>query len=300
MLSAFAAATPSVSTLLRLESARTGVDRSGEAIYAYINEIPEVGQAVGAKFIEPLSKTIIFESVTYRRGDREILKNLDLRIPAGQTTALVSLDPLQPRTAACLLPRFIEPQSGRVLFDSEDIAWGTLESLRAETAYVGGEDPCFNGTVLENITCGESRYAVAEATDAAKLVHAHNFILKLPQGYETVLGERGAQLDAGQAFRLGLARAALRKPALVIIEEPEAPLDEATKDLLDDAYNRLASGRTVIFLPTRLSSVRKCDFIVLLAEGKVAAQGSYGDLLKNSELFRHWEYVSFNTYRKRA
>ncbi|MBX3443151.1 MAG: ABC transporter ATP-binding protein [Planctomyces sp.] len=299
LLATFAAATPSMGTLLRIGAARSGVDEAGNRVFQYINEIPEVGQAVGARFLEPLSRTIIYESVNYQRGDRELLRQFDLRLPSGKMTALVSLDPLQPRTAAYMLPRFIEPQGGRVLYDSEDIAWATLESLRAETVYVGGADPCFNGTVLENITCGESRYAVAEATEAAKLVHAHNFISRLPKGYETLLGERGHQLEAGQAFRLGLARAALRKPALVIVEEPDVSLDDDTKAMLDDAYQRIANGRTVIFLPSRLSTVRKCDLIVLLAEGKVAAMGTHAELLKSSELYRHWEYVSFNAFRKR-
>ncbi len=300
LLSAFVAATPSAAVFGLLTASRKAVDKAGIPIYAFINEIPEVGQAVGAKFLEPLARTVIFESVTVRRGDREVLKQLDLRIPAGKTTAIVSLDPLAPRTLGHLLPRFIEPQTGRVLYDSEDIAWGTLESLRAETLYVSGADNCFSGTVLENITGGEARYSVPEATDAAKLVHAHSFIVRFPMGYETVIGERGEQLDAGQAYRIALARAVLRKPAVLIVEEPETPLDDDTKAILDDTYQRIAQNRTVIFLPHRLSTVRRCDLIVLLAEGKVAAMGSHAELLKNSEVYRHWEYVSFNTFRKRG
>jgi ATP-binding cassette, subfamily B, bacterial len=300
LLSSFLAATPSASVFPVLTASRRAVDSAGLPIYAFINEIPEVGQAVGAKFLEPLSRTIIFESVTVRRGDQEVLKQLDLRIPAGKTTAIVSLDSLAPRTVGHLLPRFIEPQSGRVLYDSEDIAWGTLESLRAETLYVSGEDNCFSGTVLENITGGEARYSVSDATDAAKLVHAHSFIVRFPLGYETLVGERGEKLEPGQAFRIALARAILRKPAVLIVEEPDSPLDEDTKNILDDTYQRISQNRTVIFLPHRLSTVRRCDVIVLLAEGKVAAMGSHAELLKNSEVYRHWEYVSFNAFRKKG
>ena len=300
ILSAFLAATPTATLFSVLPAARKAVDKAGLPVYAFINEIPEVGQAVGAKFLEPLSRTIIFESVTARRGDREVLKQLDLRIPAGKTTAIVSLDPLAPRTAGHLLPRFIEPQAGRILYDSEDIAWGTLESLRAETLYVSGADTIFSGTVLENITGGETRYSVSEATDAAKHVHAHNFIVRFPLGYETLIGERGERLEPGQAFRIALARAALRKPAVLIVEEPDSPLDDDTKAILDDTYQRISQNRTVIFIPHRLSTVRRCDLIVLLAEGKVAAMGSHAELLKNSEVYRHWEYVSFNTFRKRG
>lgn len=277
----------------QLAAARQEINVTGDKVYRYLGEIPEVGQAVGAKFLEPVSKSIILESVTYRADGREILKNLDLRIAARTSTAVVSLDPVERRAIAYLLPRFIEPQSGRVLFDSEDTAWATLESLRAETILVGGDDPFFTGTVLENLTCGDSRYSLAEATDAAKATHAHNFIQRLPQGYETVIGEHGERLDAGQAFRLSLARAVLRKPAVMVIEEPATTLDDDTKALLDDAYNRIVKERTVLFLPTRLSTVRRCDQVLLVNEGRVVAAGSHETLVKQSELYRHWEYVTF-------
>ncbi|MBL8848774.1 MAG: ATP-binding cassette domain-containing protein, partial [Planctomycetaceae bacterium] len=276
-----------------LNAVRQDVNVHGDQIYRYLAEIPEVGQAVGAKFLQPVAKSIIFEAVSYRANGVDLLKNCDLRIPARTSTAIISLDPNVRRAAAYLLPRFVEPQAGRVLFDSEDTAWATLESLRAETVYVGGADPFFTGTVAENLTCGDSRFSVQEATEAAKLAHAHSFIQHLPQGYETVIGEHGERLDAGQAFRLGLARAILRKPAVMIIEEPAEALDDDTKALLDDAYNRIARDRTVIFLPARLSTVRRCDQIALIHDGKVAAIGAHDMLVKQSEIYRHWEYVNF-------
>jgi ABC-type multidrug transport system fused ATPase/permease subunit len=282
-----------VETLRAAATARQSVDFHGDRIYRYLAAIPEVGQAVGAKFLQPVAKSIILESVTYHANGCDLLKNCDLRIAARTSTAVISLDPAVRRAVAFLLPRFIEPQSGRVLFDSEDTAWATLESLRAETVYVGGADPFFTGTVAENLTCGDSRFSVQEAMEAAKQAHAHNFIQRLPQGYDTVIGEHGERLDAGQAFRLGLARAILRKPAVMIIEEPAETLDEDTKALLDDAYNRITRERTVIFLPTRLSTVRRCDPIVLVHDGRVAATGNHETLVRQSELYRHWEYVNF-------
>jgi len=283
----------SVELIYDAAAARQEINVQGDRIFRYLAEIPEVGQAVGAKFLQPVSKSIILESVSYRARGAELLKNCDLRITARTSTALISLDPVVRRAVAYLLPRFIEPQAGRVLFDSEDTAWATLESLRAETVYVGGADPFFTGTVAENLTCGDSRFSLQEATEAAKLVHAHSFIQRLPQGYETVIGEHGERLDAGQAFRLGLARAILRKPAVMIIEEPSEPLDEDSKALLDDAYNRITRDRTIVFLPTRLSTVRRCDQVALIHDGKVAAIGSQEALVKQSELYRHWEYVNF-------
>jgi ABC-type multidrug transport system fused ATPase/permease subunit len=265
-------------------------------IYRYLDRIPEVGQAVGAKFLQPLSKGIEFEDVTYSQPNRKgILDGVSVKLPAGGSIALVSLDPLEPRAMAYMLPRFVEPQSGRVLFDGQDIAWVTLESLRAETIYVGGADPFLTATVRENITGGRPEFSLQDVTAAAKQAHASKFILDLPQGYETMIGEHGEQLDAGQSFRLGLARGILRDPALLIIEEPTEPLDEDTKSLLDDAYNRILRGRTVVFVPWRLSTIKRCDLVVLLHEGKVEAVGPHSELVRTNVLYRHWEYVRFNT-----
>lgn len=271
---------------------------AAEHLFHYLDRIPEVGQAVGAKFLQPLSSSLQLEAVQYDLPDgRPLLKGIDLKLAAGQTYAFVSLNPLEPRALAYLLPRFLEPKSGRILFDGEDIAWVTLESLRAETAYVGGEAPWFAGTVLENIRCGDERKTLQDVTEAAKTVHAHQFITRLPQGYETVLGENNRLLDAGEAFRLALARAMLRDPALMIIEEPSVPLDADTKALLDDAYNRILKNRTVIFLPARLSTVRRADTVVLLHDGRVEAVGQHTALVKSSETYRHWEYIRFNQFR---
>ncbi|MFQ5731247.1 MAG: ATP-binding cassette domain-containing protein [Planctomycetaceae bacterium] len=269
-----------------------------DAIYRYVDRIPDVSQAVGAKFLQPLSNALQFESVTCEiPGRGRVLDGIDMRLPAGRIYAFVSLDPLQALTLAYLLPRFIEPKSGRVLVDGNDIAWVTLESLRAETAYAGGRDPILTGTVLENIRCGNEHRSLQDVTDAAKTVHAHKFISRLPMGYETRLGHKGRRLDPGQSFRLSLARALLNDPALLIIEEPPDPLDADTKALLDDAYNRILRGRTAIFLPSRLSTVRRADGIVVLHEGKVAAVGKHQTLASSSPLYRHWEYSRFNEFR---
>lgn len=275
------------------------VTLAADRVLRYINQIPSVGQPVGARFMQPLAKHLQFEAVTYTlpSTQKKLLDAFDLRMHAGKTTAIVAVEPMSLTALANLLPRFIEPDSGRVLIDGEDIAWGTLESIRAEVIYVSDRDPFFTGTVYENITCGRDDYSLQDATEAAKVSHAHNFILKLPQGYETVLGEHGEQLDFGQSFRLGLARAILRNPALLIVEEPTEPLDEDTKSLLDDAYNRISKDRTVIFLPSRLSTIRRCDQVVFVHDGKVESVGEHAQLLKTSALYRHWEYVQFNEYR---
>ena len=136
-----------------------------------------------------------------------------------------------------------------------------------------------------------------QVTEAAKMSHAHNFIVKLFNGYETLLTSEGETLDAGQKFRLGLARAIVRNPALLIIEEPWAPLDEDTKTLLVDAYDRICRERTVIFLPARMSTVRRTDQVIVLHEGKVVAFGPHSKLVTQSPIYGHWEYLHFNQFR---
>ena len=282
-----------------LGAIRNETTTAADRIYRYLSQIPQVSQAVGAKFLQPLSRTLQFEAVTYRLpGERRnLLDGLDLTLKAGTVTSLVGFDPIETRCIGYLLLRFIEPHSGRVLFDGEDLAWGTLESLRAEAVYVGGRDPFFTATVFDNIRCGRQEFTLQDVTEAAKLTHAHKFIMALPHGYETVLGEHGETLDAGQLFRLGLARAVLRDPALLIIEEPTQPLDEATKTLLEDAYGRIVKKRTVIFLPSRLSTLRRSDQIVLLRDGKLIASDTHAELLRTSVVYRHWEYLRFNEFR---
>lgn len=287
--------------LARLSGLRREMSSGREAavrIQNYLAKIPEVGQAVGAKFLAPLAKSLELEAVKYAVDGRPVLDGFSVRLDAGRQIGLIATNPLEARAVAFLLPRFIEPQSGRVLIDHEDIGWVTLESLRAETVFVGGRDPFFTGTVAENLAAGDSRYSLMDLTEAAKLAHAHSFIQKLPQGYETVIGEHGEALDAGQAFRLGLARALLRKPALLIIEEPPAHLlDEETKALIDDAYLRIAPGRTVIYLPTRLTTIRRCDPLVLIHKGKLEAVGPRARMVQHSPLYVHWEYMNFNEFR---
>ena len=277
--------------------------RAAERIHEYLDRVPHVSQAVGARFLEPLADEIRFESVTWQTDDATptqsqtpSLKGLDLVIPAGETTALLSVDPREARAVAWLLARFIDPHGGRIVIDGQDIATGTLESLRAEVLVVAGDGDCFAGSVLDNICCGRPEGGLSRATEAAKAVRAHHFISKLPNGYETKLGSDDVRLDAGQAYRIGLARALARNPALLVIEEPATPMDADTKSLLDDTYDRITTGRTVIFLPNRLSTVRRANRVVLVHDGQVAETGQHEDLVRTSELYRHWEYTRFNAF----
>ena len=289
---------PPLSELADLHRDRHAAAVAADRIYRYLNRVPEVGQAVGAKFLQPLSRSLEFEEVRYvDPSGRALLEGVSAAIPAGSVTAIAAIDPLEGRALASLPPRFLEPQSGRVKYDGEDIAWVTLESLRAETVYVGGGDPCFTGTVRENLTGGDPDVPLSKVIDAAKTAHVHNFVQRFPQGYETVLGEHGESLTPGQRFRLGMARAVLRDPAVLIVDEPADGLDEDSKAQLDDTFARVFPGRTVLLLPGRMTTLRRADRVLLLHDGRVAALGPREELVQKVPLYRHWEYVRFNVFR---
>ena len=282
-----------------LRSARGKGAVAADQIYRYLDRMPSVSQAVGARFLQPMTRSLHFDAVTYRAPNQQLLLDrVTLRLEAGRSYAVVSVNPLEAKAFALMLPRFLEPQSGRVLYDGEDIAWATLESLRAEAVYVGGDDPPLRGTVLDNLRAGAMQYTLQQATEAAKQARAHNFLIRLPQGYETVLDGRSDELEIGQRFRLSLARAMLRDPALLIIEEPQCDFDDDTKQLLDDAYQRIMPGRTVVFLPNRLSTLKRVDQVIMLSNGQLVAQNAQSELLSLSPLYRHWEYLHFNEFRR--
>lgn len=275
-------------------AARTSIDR----IYRYLNTIPEVGQAVGAEFLQPLEKSIEYQDVVYSAGGKKLLDGVSLKVPAEGATAVVAFDRMEAVAIAAMLPRFVDPSKGQVTIDGHDVSEATLESLRSEVVWVGGPNSWFTGSVVENIAGGDQRFSLSQVTEAAKRAHAHNFTQKFSQGYETIVGEHGEQLTDSQGFRLSLARAMLRDPALLIIEEPEDVDSADEKALLEDACRNVSRGRTVIVLPARLRTLKAADRIVLLNRGQIEVVGTHEALLKTSSLYRHWEYLHFNEFRR--
>src|SRR5262249_26066435 len=205
-------------------------------------------------------------------------------------------DEMEKHALIYLIPRLLDPDSGEIRIDEHNLRWVTFDSLRAQVAFVLQRNLVFNDTVANNIGCGDSSYDLPKIIEPAKVAHAHHFIQKLPKGYETLIGEMGHFLNIGEQFRIGLARAILRDPALMIIEEPDIVLDSDTKALLDDTFARVLPNRTVIFLPHRISTIRSCDRIYLLNKGKIEASGDHRELLIQSELYRHLQYLEFNAF----
>ena len=281
----------------RMRRAVRQASRSAEAVYAYIDRTPELHQAGGALFLAPMKDRITFENVTLRAANGQtLLDGLSVEIKAGTRVAVMGPEEESKYAFACLIPRLVDPTVGRVRIDGMDLRDVTLESIRAQVAIVLQADLVFSDTVFANIALGDASYDLPRVMEAAKLAHAHSFIQDLPEGYETPIGPLGHYLTPDQQYRIGLARAALHDPSIVIIEEPHSPVDDDVKPLLDDTLARLAPNRTLIILPHRLSTIRSCDQVIVLQAGRLDSIGAPREVHGSSKLYRHLQYLEFNQF----
>ncbi|HMF14116.1 MAG TPA: ABC transporter ATP-binding protein, partial [Gemmataceae bacterium] len=268
---------------------------SAALLFAFLDRPGEVGQAGDAEFLQPLTRHLEFDNVSLREpgSDRTLLQDVSFTVKAGQRVAIVGPDDLEKHALVYLIPRLLDPNAGEIRVDDHNLRWVTLDSLRAQVSLVLQHNLVFHDSVANNISCGDPAYTLPQVIEAAKVAHAHQFIQKLPNGYETVIGELGHELNVGQQYRIALARAIIRDPALLVIEEPEQQLDEDTKSQLDDTMIRILPGRTAIFLPHRISTIRSCDQILFLHKSRVEAAGIHRELLSSNPLYRHLHYLEF-------
>ncbi len=267
---------------------------AAEAIVEFLDRRGEAAEVADAEYLPALTTRMEFRNVTLQEPgtDRNLLENVSFAVPGGARVAIVGPDPVERRSLVYLIPRFLDPTSGEVRIEDKNIRWVTHESLRAQVAVVMQDDLMFSDSVANNIGCGDPQYNLPQIIEAAKLAHAHQFIEKLPYGYETQIGEHGHSLKLGEQFRLALARALLRDPSILIIEEPGGPIDEDTLALLDDTMERASHGRTIIFLANRLSTLRTVDRVFLLKDGHLDASGSHRDLWQGNEYYRRLQMVA--------
>jgi ATP-binding cassette subfamily B protein len=265
-------------------------------VFGFLERKGEVGQVVGAEFLPPLAKQIEFDNVTLKdpSNGRVLLDEVSITIPAGQRIGLAGSDNLEKHALVYLIPRLLDPSAGEIRIDQHNLRWVTLDSLRNQIGIVMMHNLVFHDTVRNNIGCGDPNYTLPQVIEAAKMAHAHHFIQRLPNGYETPIGELGHPLSLSEQYRIALARAILRDPALLIIEEPDSDLDEDTKNLLDDSLARFLPGRTGIFLPHRISTLKACNTIHLMNKGRIVASGTHKELLASNKLYRHLHYLEFN------
>jgi ABC-type multidrug transport system fused ATPase/permease subunit len=272
-------------------------NRSANGVFEFLARSPELHQNVGAHFLGALKEQIVLDKIALKsRSGRKLLDGASLEIQAGSRTVIMGLDEDAKHALVCLIPRLVDPQSGRVLLDGHDLREVTLESIRAQVGTVLQADLGFTDSVLVNIGMGDPFNGLPRVIEAAKTAHAHQFIQDLPHGYDTIIGPLGHYLTPDQQFRVALARAYLHDPSIIIVEEPATPLDEDTKQFLDDTLARLAEGRTMIILPHRLSTIRSADQVIVLHNGRVEDAGPPSQLQTESKLYRHLLYLEFNEY----
>jgi ABC-type multidrug transport system fused ATPase/permease subunit len=284
--------------LYRLRDRVAAARLAAADVMTYLDRNPGVLQVEDAQPLDRLRDAIKLDKVTIanRHGQR-LLNNVSLTIPAGKTVAIVASDPQTPLALAGLFVRFYDPAAGRVLYDDRDICQATLDTVRGQAVLVVAEGPLFPGSITENIICGNSGFTSLQVSDALKHAQAADFVRSLPQGVQTPITGQNSQLKADQAFRIGLARSLLREPSVLIIQEPEGDFDGTVSSQLDTALRQAADGRTLIVLPSRLATLRSSQHIYLFHEGKLHAEGTHSELLQNSDLYRHLNYVRFNPFR---
>ena len=251
----------------------------------------------GAPKLKPLSRQIEFENVSfsYPGATDQALKEIKLVVPKGQTVALVGPNGSGKTTLISMLPRFFDPDTGRVLFDGQDIRKVRLRSLRKQMAIVTQQTVVFADTVAANIAYGRVRTGQEKIVEAAKRAHAHEFIKLLPQGYDTVLSEGGENLSGGQRQRISIARAILRDPEILILDEATSNIDAESEVKISQALAEFTASRTCLIVAHRFATVMAADFIAVMDEGRIVATGSHEELVASCPLYHGLYETQFAT-----
>jgi len=274
--------------LARLHGINQQALAAAERIFEVLDTPSSVIEHAKARVLPPFHREIVYEHVSFHYDSQPALRGVSLTIPAGESLALVGPSGGGKTTFINLLLRFYDPQAGRLKLDGLDIKHVTLASLREQVGLVTQETFLFNDTVRANIALGKPHAALTDIVEAAKQANAHGFIGKLPKGYDTVIGERGASLSGGERQRLAIARALLKNPPILVLDEATSQLDAQSEHLISEALERVTQGRTVLLIAHRLSTVRLAQRIVLLQEGRIVEHGNHDELLQKSPLYRRF------------
>jgi ATP-binding cassette, subfamily B, bacterial MsbA len=267
-------------------------------LFVFMDTEDVVKEKTGAKPLPRFADEIRFEGVSFSyqsdgEGSREILHDIHLEVKRGEILAIVGSSGAGKSTLVHLLPRFFDVTGGRILVDGHDIREVTLGSLRTQIGIVTQETVLFNDTVRNNIAYGQPHVPMKEVEAAARAALAHDFIQALPAGYDTVIGERGVRLSGGERQRLAIARALLKNAPVLILDEATSALDSESEALVQSALHNLMSGRTVLVIAHRLSTVRRADRIVVIENGTIADIGAHEDLMKKFGTYRRLYELQF-------
>ncbi|MBI5699424.1 ABC transporter ATP-binding protein [Candidatus Saganbacteria bacterium] len=260
---------------------------SAERIFEVIDIKPSVAERPDARELNKISGKVEFKNLTfsYEKGEAPVLTDIDLEIKPGEIIALVGRSGAGKSSLVNLIPRFYDPQKGMVLVDGHDLKDVKLQSLRSQLGMVPQETILFSGTIGENIAYARSDATTAEIESAAKTANAHDFIMGLPEGYDTLVGERGVRLSGGERQRVAIARAILADPRILIFDEATSALDAESERLVQEAMDNLMAGRTTLIIAHRLSTVQHADRIVVLDKGKIMEVGKHSELIEKGGLY---------------
>ena len=267
-------------------------------LFKFMDTTDVVSEKPGAKRLPRFANSIKFDGVCFSyEGDgddsREILHSIDLEVKRGEVLAVVGSSGAGKSTLVHLIPRFFDVTAGRILIDGLDVRDLTLASLRAQVGIVTQETVLFNDSVLNNIAYGQPHVQQKEVEAAARAALAHDFILALPSGYDTVIGERGVRLSGGERQRLAIARALLKNAPILILDEATSALDSESEALVQSALHNLMTGRTVFVIAHRLSTVRRADRIVVIENGTIADIGAHEELMQKLGTYRRLYELQF-------
>lgn len=269
---------------------------AAQRVFDVLDTKPEIEDAPDAKVLAQIDGHVAFKHVTfeYKPGEAA-LKEVDLEVQPGQVVAIVGPSGAGKTTIANLIPRFYDPVAGCITIDGIDIKTITLTSLREQIGIVPQETVLFNGTVYSNILYGRLDATKDEIMAAAKAANAHNFIMEMPNGYDTQIGERGSKLSGGQRQRISIARAILKNPRILILDEATSALDTESEKLVQEAIDKLMVDRTSFVIAHRLSTVQRANVIVVMERGKIAEQGTHEELLALGGLYSKLYRVQFES-----
>jgi len=270
---------------------------ASSSIFGFFDTKDDVKERPHAIVLKKFAQSVQFENVGFSystaEGEHQILHNIDLEVRAGEVLALVGPSGAGKSTLVNLIPRFFDVTTGRILIDGQDIRELTLASLRRQVAQVTQETILFNDTVRNNIAYGQPEVKASVVEAAARNALAHDFILRMPQGYDTVTGEKGFRLSGGERQRLAIARAILKNSPILILDEATSALDAESESLVQAALSNLMQNRTVIVIAHRLSTIRRANRIAVLEDGRITAIGPHEELLTTSPTYQRLYQLQF-------
>ncbi|MEK7823375.1 MAG: ABC transporter ATP-binding protein [Nitrospirota bacterium] len=288
LLSFFAAIGMMYTPIRRLGNANNNLQQAraaSERIFYILDEQPEVD---GTKNLTEIKNEIVFDNVRfiYPGTRKKVLDDINFRVKKGELVAIVGKSGAGKTTMVDMLPRFYKPVSGSIFIDDIDVNDVTLESLRKNIGIVSQDIILFNETVMDNIALGKLDATEEEIKEAAKAAYAHDFIKEMLHGYDTIIGERGIRLSGGQKQRISIARALLKNPPILILDEATSSLDTASEIIVQKALDNLMTNRTTFVIAHRLSTVRKADKILVLDKGKIIETGTHEELLSKEGMYK--------------